>query len=224
MKAQSADYIRLQNIYKAKARKDVAEIIDTIRSIEKDLGRTPVQEKEIEAFCKGAAFVKLIHGRPLRIAGEAEQKPNKEYFMRQWDEVAKFMCQELQNEESLLPISIAFSSHDWAASISSLPVGKGPDTEGRSQYTVMEDYYHELLARIKKSAQSDLDTEVTLGKLKNAVDELYRARGAELHNVSALTGGMVAQEVIKAITRQYVPIDNTCVFDGVTSRTAVFRL
>lgn len=51
-----------------------------------------------------------------------------------------------------------------------------------------------------------------------------RARGSELHNISALTGGMVAQEVIKVITKQYIPIDNTCVFDGITSRSAVFRV
>ena len=54
--------------------------------------------------------------------------------------------------------------------------------------------------------------------------EVARAGGGELHNVSALTGGMVAQEVIKIITKQYVPVDNTCVFDGIGSRCQVFRL
>ena len=51
-----------------------------------------------------------------------------------------------------------------------------------------------------------------------------RAGGAELHNIAALTGGLVSQEVIKAITEQYIPVDNTCVFDGVNSKTAVFRI
>ena len=51
-----------------------------------------------------------------------------------------------------------------------------------------------------------------------------RAGGGELHNISALTGGMVAQEIIKVITKQYMPVDNTCVFDGITSKTAIFRL
>jgi len=54
--------------------------------------------------------------------------------------------------------------------------------------------------------------------------ELARGGLAELHNISALTGGMVAQEVIKVLTKQYVPIDNTCVFDGIASKTAVFRV
>lgn len=54
--------------------------------------------------------------------------------------------------------------------------------------------------------------------------EVARAKGGELHNISALTGGMVAQEVIKIITKQYIPIDNTCIFDGVASRTQVLRI
>lgn len=54
--------------------------------------------------------------------------------------------------------------------------------------------------------------------------EVARAKGGELHNISALTGGMVAQEVIKIITKQYIPIDNACIFDGITSRTQVLRI
>jgi amyloid beta precursor protein binding protein 1 len=34
----------------------------------------------------------------------------------------------------------------------------------------------------------------------------------------------VSQEVIKAITEQYIPVDNACVFDGVKSKTAVFKV
>ena len=45
-----------------------------------------------------------------------------------------------------------------------------------------------------------------------------------MHNIAALTGGIVSQEVIKAVTEQYVPGDNTCVFDGVRSKSAVFKV
>ncbi len=51
-----------------------------------------------------------------------------------------------------------------------------------------------------------------------------RAGGGELHNISALTGGLLAQEAIKIITKQYIPVDNVCLFDGVRSRSAVLRL
>ncbi len=61
-------------------------------------------------------------------------------------------------------------------------------------------------------------------RLVRAAREVSRAKGGELHNISAITGGLVAQEVIKITTRQYVPIDNTCIFDGIGSRCQVLRL
>ena len=51
-----------------------------------------------------------------------------------------------------------------------------------------------------------------------------RAGGGELHNISSLAGGLVAQEVIKTVTKQYVPVDNTCLFDGIKSTSSVLRL
>lgn len=78
----------------------------------------------------------------------------------------------------------------------------------------------EILATISESipdASSNM-------QIVQAAEEVARAKGGELHNISSLTGGMVAQEVIKIITKQYVPIDNTCVYDGITSRTQILRI
>lgn len=217
MKSQSADYIKLQSIYKAKARKDLAEITDTVRMVELP---SAMDEKEVEAFCKNAAFVKLIHGRPIRPAGKSLKKSKDEY-LTQWDDRAKYMCQELQNEESLLPIYIAFLAYDW--STEQLAISEERQSQD-NHYSMMVDYCDKLVKRITETAKIDLDEQTTSTKLKDAVTELARAGGAELHNISALTGGMVAQEVIKVLTKQYVPVDNTCVFDGITSKTAVFNL
>ncbi len=217
MKAQSADYIQLQSIYRAKARKDLAEITDTVRTAE--LPRA-MDEKEIEAFCKNAAFVKLIHGRPIRLAGKGLKKSKDEY-LTQWDDRAKYMCQELQNEESLLPIYIAFLAYDW--STEQFAIAEKNNSQD-NHHSMMVDYCDKLVKQITKTAMINLDEQTTLTKLNDAVAELARAGGAELHNISALTGGMVAQEVIKVLTKQYVPVDNTCVFDGITSKTAVFNL
>lgn len=91
MKAQSADYIRLQNIYKAKARKDCAEVLETVRSLEASVGRNePVDEKEVEAFCKGAAHIKLVRGKSLHVAGVKSAL--------QWgEEAAKAAVEQLNN-------------------------------------------------------------------------------------------------------------------------------
>ena len=61
-------------------------------------------------------------------------------------------------------------------------------------------------------------------RVKKAAEEVSRAAGGELHNISAVMGGMVAQEMIKVVTKQYIPVDNTCIFDGIESRCQVLRL
>lgn len=58
MKAQSTVYIRLQNIYKEKARRDAAEVLDMVRQ---SSGGEDVDPDEVELFCKNAAFVKLVN-------------------------------------------------------------------------------------------------------------------------------------------------------------------
>ena len=78
----------------------------------------------------------------------------------------------------------------------------------------------ELLATVEKTIPGASSNE----RLFQIAEEVARAKGGELHNISSLTGGMVAQEVIKIITKQYIPIDNLCIFDGITSRAQVLRI
>lgn len=62
MKAQSDIYVQLQNIYKKKARQDVAEVLEIVQSDPRGKG---IDVAEVETFCKNAAFIKLIHGADL---------------------------------------------------------------------------------------------------------------------------------------------------------------
>jgi len=58
MKAQSKVYVQLQNIYKSKARKDAAEVLETVQALP---GGRDIDPAEVELYCKNAAFVKLIN-------------------------------------------------------------------------------------------------------------------------------------------------------------------
>jgi amyloid beta precursor protein binding protein 1 len=71
MKAQSTVYVQLQNIYKAKARQDVAEVLETVRAHPEG---KDIDVAEVEAFCKNAAFIKLIHGTKSYEASPAKIK------------------------------------------------------------------------------------------------------------------------------------------------------
>ncbi|KAJ9292739.1 hypothetical protein DTO271G3_8438 [Paecilomyces variotii] len=208
MKAQSADYIALQNIYKTKARKDVEEVLATVRATEAKLGErtTPVTEKEVEIFCKNAAHIKVIHGRNIpRIDKEAT-------------ETIKTIKNNLAFPETLVPIFIAFQALD---EIVDEIQDKGKATVSLDDNAAWDAKIDRLLGII---GVDESETEDLRDRVTKASVELRRADGGELHNISALTGGLVAQESLKVITRQYVPLDNTCIFDGVTSRSEMLRL
>ena len=49
----------------------------------------------------------------------------------------------------------------------------------------------------------------------------FRAPNADLPNTAAFLGGLVAQETIKMITHQYIPIKGFCVIDLVESWTGL---
>lgn len=74
MKARSADYIQLQNVYKSKARRDLSEVVESVRFLERNANRsTPIDEKDIETFCKNAAHIKLVRGRSFHVARTGEK-------------------------------------------------------------------------------------------------------------------------------------------------------
>jgi len=111
MKAKSADYIQLQNIYKSKAREDCAEVTKTIRHLEKEHERrselsTP--STEIEAFCKGAAHIKLVRGKASAL--------QQAHAPMVWDvEAAKVVVDSLQGMlglDNTALIYIAFLAYD----------------------------------------------------------------------------------------------------------------
>lgn len=99
--------------------------------------------------------------------------------------------------------------------LSLLPIFLGLEAASRMPNCTTQ----ELVADIETRCPSAIGNT----RIKDVVEEILRAKGGELHNISALTGGMVAQEIIKVITKQYIPVDNTCIFDGIQSRTQILR-
>lgn len=58
---------------------------------------------------------------------------------------------------------------------------------------------------------------------ENILEELTRYGASELHSISAFIGGCCAQEAIKLITHQYVPLDCVLVYNGIREATSVLK-
>ncbi|KAI1823588.1 hypothetical protein F4861DRAFT_549590 [Xylaria intraflava] len=194
MKAQSSVYVKLQRLYKEKARGDAKEVLGLVRE---SVGGEHVSPVEVDLFCKNARFVKLVNATPSKL--DLGQIFDAE---RASDEAAEAMKVETGGAFSL-PLSNFFiylalkaTAHNPTATAS------------------------EILNYVTRLVPQAAGYE----RMEQIAQEVARAGGGELHNISALTGGMVAQEVIKIITKQYIPIDDTCILDGISSRCQVLRL
>ena len=222
MKAQSADYIALQNLYRSKSQADIEAITLTIRDLESTLQRPKqIPAKEIEAFCKNASWVKLIHGRPLLL-------PNADGQVS-WNGLEKMVARELQDDTSKMVPYIALLALDCLLHNLSANMKTFEELLKKCSPESLEQPLVELASKISTDVLAqdpEADREEVLGRVGDICKEIARYGPVELHNTAAHLGGMVAQEVIKLITKQYVPVDNTCVFDSFskTPGASIFRL
>ncbi|ORY78126.1 NEDD8-activating enzyme E1 regulatory subunit-like protein [Protomyces lactucae-debilis] len=118
----------------------------------------------------------------------------------------------LWDEESLLAWYVA---HAAAQSFES--------TYGRVPGSDMADHDdHEALYEL--ACKHPLVSDQSSDWLRKVCHEYARCGGGTLHNIASFMGGLASQEVIKLLTRQYIPVNNTCIFDGISSTSQVFEL
>lgn len=156
MKARSKDYIQLQNVYKSKARRDLAEVLESVRFLERNANRsTPIEEKDVEAFCKNAAHIKLVRGRPFHVV-QAGHKV-------QWGDRARALTQQLTFPDSLIPLYITFLAWDeFAATHDKDALGSAPQVAGETD--------------------ADADAEKLTGIAHKTLDDLINQAGTQVED------------------------------------------
>lgn len=192
MKATSAGYIKLQTIYKNKARSDIAEVIDNVRKLEASLHRStssPIANSEVEQFCKNASFV--------RVLTNASNLPLPEL---------RFLQSDTKTLSKLPVVLTAYQT------ISEVFVALNVDA-------IPSDTLLELRQLVDEIEGCTLEE-----RINKAIEEVKRCEGSELHNTSSIAGGVIAQEAIKLLTRQYVPVDGVVIWDGIRAKTEILKI
>ncbi|KAF9420694.1 NEDD8-activating enzyme E1 regulatory subunit [Podila epigama] len=202
MKAQTDSYVTLQNIYKTKAKKDVQCVLGRVQSLLEKLGLATdtIKLQEVEGFCKFSAFLKVIRYRSI---AEEYQSPK-----------TKQIASWLSDTESVFPLYVLLRASDSFYDDHGRYPGEGKDWR--------EDV-DQLHANVNTLLQSwGIDQEDAVSK--DLTHEVCRYGVGSIHNIASFMGGVVSQEIIKLITHQYIPMDNTFIFDGARSVSAVFAV
>jgi len=196
MFSDSTRYIQLQGLYRDQALADSEAIGRKVAQLGEAVGRTlHLGEQEVRRFCREARFLRIQRGSQI--------------------------CSEFNGAES----------SEWLSSC---------DQENdRMYYLILRatDKYHTQFGADPGLREGDIEVDIArlktivtsmLGSVPQGVDEhiheVVRYGGAVLHSVAAFLGGCVAQECIKIITGQFVPIDNVILYNAVTSNVTPIKI
>lgn len=205
MISDSDRYVKLQNVFLRKAEEEAAIVHHYTLEASED---RPIPITEVRQFCKNAAFLRLIRNN-------FSLNEDMDFGMR-----SESFLAELGNEETMnaLWYLIMNQCEGFFDDHGRYPCAAIGDEE------VSAADKEDVLGRVERQITKLVGDKAKVPKLKEAVEEVCRYGGSELHAVASFLGGAAAQEVIKLITHQYVPFDNTLVFDGNNGQGSVFCL
>ncbi|XP_041125206.1 NEDD8-activating enzyme E1 regulatory subunit [Polyodon spathula] len=203
MIADSDKFIKLQNIYREKAKEDATAVSNHISALLQSVGRLPesVSEQEIRLFCKSSAFLRVVRCRSLAEEYSTETI-NK-------DEISS--CMDNPDSEMVLYLMLRAVDKFYQQH------GRYP---GVYNYQVEED-----IGKLKSCVNSLLQENGLAVNVKDDyIHEFCRYGAVEPHPVASFVGGSAAQEAIKIITHQFVPFNNTFIYNAMAQTSATFQL
>jgi len=189
-------YVSLQKIYQAKAEADCVAMEHRVKDILKRIGRHPdtISRAYIKTFCKNARKLRVCRYRSIE---EEFSSPNV-------SEVQRY-----------------FTDEDYSYAMNFYILLRAVDRLS-ANYNRLPGIFD----RLKTVAASVLSEMGLSGAslYEDLITEMCRFGGAEIHTVAAFIGGVASQEVIKLVTKQFVPLRGTFIFNGIDLKSQVLEL
>uniref|UniRef100_A0A1I7U338 NEDD8-activating enzyme E1 regulatory subunit n=1 Tax=Caenorhabditis tropicalis TaxID=1561998 RepID=A0A1I7U338_9PELO len=215
MTSDSARYTQLATVFHEKALSDAQEVLRLTREVEKERGVGDIISDDVcYRFCKNADRIRVQTNELLDYGRETKQIVEK---------IGTLNVDKDTREAKV-------ESSTWMLLMRAVgrfkkEKGRFPGTNGVPVSIDAQDLKKRVEVLIRESLKDGEDpSSILLNVTDSAIAEMCRFGAAELHVISSYIGGIAAQEIIKLATNQYVPIDNTFVFDGHTQESATFRL
>ncbi|XP_072974298.1 NEDD8-activating enzyme E1 regulatory subunit AXR1-like [Typha angustifolia] len=197
-------YVSLQKIYQAKAESDCFAMERHVRNILKRIGREPdaISKGYIKTFCRNARKLTVCRYHTIEEELNSPNLPELQKYLTDED------CCFAAGFYILLRAVDRFASN----------YNRFPG--------IFDSELDEDMLRLKTIAFSILSDSGLHGSSlsEDLIHEMCRFGSAELHPVAAFIGGVASQEVIKLVTRQFVPMTGTFIFNGIDQKSQVLSL
>jgi amyloid beta precursor protein binding protein 1 len=217
MHASTQLYVDLQKAYLQQADADLAEFKSLMLP-----AAGSIDDDTIKTFCQNVFTVDVLQTRTLAEEYCGETAP---------DDICEDLAMSTMEGDEERPDQTAmlFYLAFRGCQLFHSRYGRYPGTVENYQQDVVP--LHQCITQIVakyKLRENDLIMD-TLLKINSATDtndyaaEMTRYGNAELHNVASVIGGVASQEAVKLITGQYVPLNNTYVYNGIASTAGVYK-
>ncbi|XP_041849360.1 NEDD8-activating enzyme E1 regulatory subunit [Melanotaenia boesemani] len=203
MIADSQKFINLQNVYREKAMQDAASVSKQVEYLLQSVGKSPecISEKDIKLFCKNASFLRVVRCRSLA----------EEYNVDSVNKDEITSCMDSPDSEMVFYLMLRAVDRFY---------------QQHSRYPGVYNYQvEEDISKLKLCVNSLLqEYSLNVNIKDDYIHEFCRYGAAEPHTVSAFLGGSAAQEAIKIISHQFVPFNNTFIYNAMSQTSATFQL
>lgn len=195
-------YIQLQQVYVSRANKDMEIVSAYVEELLGSTGRPKgsIEKNDIKNFCKNSAFISVKKYHSIA----------DEYVNPEVNDV-RFLLDD-PSSEGLYYVLLRVAEKYYEL-YQCYPGSK-------------DDGFDNDVAQIKAFAIDFCNTHNLPSRVisDDHVTEFCRYGGTEVHSIAAFLGGVAAQEVIKLVTHQYVPINNTMIYHGMSCKSVVFNI
>jgi len=199
MTTTAHSYVQLQRIYGAKAAQDADAVEVHARALLKSIGRPEdsITKEQIAFFCKNCRDMRVFRLAPLsnEFDNSKIQKDNNWYDEKGKWFLANLAAGKFQTEHGRLP--------------------------GDRNTEPLQDF--DALKKISQTVIKELEFDDDVLP-DDYLKEMCRYGGSQIHTTCAYLGGVASQEIIKLITKQWVGVNNSLIYDGISGNAGVFTI
>ena len=209
-------FIALQLVYQQKAAADKALFTTLLADQAAAAGRGEVAQETIDLFCKNIYNLRRICTRSV---AQEYAEPERDNLLMAFADAAESATPEPAQVPILWYVVLR------AADRFRTKLGRWPGTASDDPAVLAEE------ADLVWADCQQLLTEFGLSEggvadvlTRDHAVEIVRYGAGDLHNIGSVVGGIAAQEAVKLITHQYLPINNTYLFNGIVCAGKTYEL
>lgn len=222
MVSTTDSYVRLQQLFFRKAQQDLQVFRSLVQKELEMRALDPglVTDEGMERFCRRTAALAVLRTSSLR-----------EELSRPSNGLLEALQYDLYSDPAQTPAAWYLCLRAAEAFFSRLARYPGQaesavESDAETLFAQLKDTVTELglPSSLISADESAMEVEPAPVLSPAHALEIVRFGATEIHNISSIIGGIAAQEAVKVLTHQYVPLNNTYIFNGIAGCGATYEL